>query len=628
MPALKISESVIRQNSSDKSFQRGKEYARSQAVRDLFWRDQTLQASVAGSTYYRVSIGFSDRGIQSANCSCPYDFGGWCKHIVAVLLVGMEQPQIEERLNLSQMLEKLDLEQTRKLLHNLVAQSPDLLDLIDIQIQLLNSIKENKSKSAKASSSKSGKTTTKAQTQHPEIDRSPFRRQFAYALRNSLRNSEHSYYDDEDPFSDIMYAEMEKTKVFLEAGDSFRAFMMLYAIAEELCNYTEEIENYFGDVSDLTYHLDLEMAEAILWTDFSVKERQKWVTEIEGTQDSLCTEFDFSLAALIQGWDDPYLQAVLQGQAKPVDLDPQTLTVTKSFKRKRTNIQKGTNVYVHETDLRPLGSIRLRILQAQERFDEYLNLAKDAGFFTDYVNMLFQLGRHDAAIATAENVEDENDAFEIAQKFLEHGFEQQALYLAHKGLQLQEEDAKRYRTGELADWTARLAESLGEMEILLKAKVIAFKLKPSLATYHQIRDLTKDKWNITKDILLKYLLQLDSSNAAEAKVKIFLEEGLFDEAIAIANTIHCPSYTRLQVMQAVIKSHPQWVITKAKALAEDIINRGKSDDYEQAIAWLEQVRNGYQTIKKEKEWLSYRNQLVEVNIRKRKLMELVKRKEL
>ncbi|TYQ24291.1 SWIM zinc finger domain-containing protein [Pseudanabaena sp. UWO310] len=626
MPALKISESVIRQNASDKSFQRGKEYARSQSVQDLFWRDQTLQATVAGSTYYRVSIGFSDRGIQSAQCSCPYDFGGWCKHIVAVLLVGMEQPKIEERPSLVQMLEKLDLEQTRKLLHNLTIQSPDLVDLIDIQIQLLNSIKENKSKSAKAAKASSKSKASKTATKHPEIDRSPFRRQLAYTLRKSLSDYEYSYSDEDDPFTDVIYEEIEKTKVFLETGDSFRAFVMLYAIAEELCNYTEEIENYLGDVENLTDHLDLAMAEAILWTDFSVKERQKWVTEIEGTQDTLCAQLDFSLAALIQGWDDPYLQAVLQGKAKPENLDHDSAKISTQFKRKRTTIHKGGNIYTHETNQYQLVSIRLRILQAQERFDEYLNLAKDAGTFTNYINMLLQLGRHDEAIAESENVQDEHQAFEIAQQLLEHGLEKQALYIAHKGLQLQDEDAKRYRTVEFAEWTAGLAESLGETEILLNAKIIAFKLKPSLATYHQIRDLTKNKWKKTKDILIKYLLQLDSFDTAEAKVNIFLEEGLFDEAIAIANTNYCPYHNRLQVMQAVIKNNPQWVITKAQSLAEDIIARGKSDDYEQAITWLEQVRNGYQTLKKEKEWLSYRNQLVEVNVRKRKLMELVKRK--
>jgi uncharacterized Zn finger protein len=627
MPVLKINESVIRQNASDKSFERGKEYARSQAVRDLVLRDQTLQASVAGSTYYRVSIDFSDRGIQSATCYCPYDFGGWCKHIVAVLLVGMEQSQIEERPSLAKMLERLDLEQTRQILHNLSAKSPDLVDLIDIQIELLTSIKENKSKS---SSSKASKTlsnkTSKTETQHPEIDRSQFRRQLAYSLRNALRDYEHSYYDEDDPFTDIVDDEIESAKAFLEAGDSFRAFVMLYAIAEELCNHTEEIENYFGDVSDLIYHLDLDMAEAILWTDFSVKDRQKWVTEIEGTQDSLCAELDFSLAALIQGWDDPYLQAVLQDKKKPENINHHLIKIATQSKRTKTSIQKGENVYSHETDLRPLGAIRLRILQAQERFDEYLNLAKDADFFTDYVNMLLQLDRHNEAIAAAENVQDESDAFEIAQKLLEYGFERQALSIANKGLQLQEEDAKRYRSVEFAVWTANLAERLGETGILLNAKIIAFKLSPSLADYHQIRDLTQDKWQATRDILLKYLVQLDSFPASEAKVDIFLEEGLLDEAIAIANTSYCQIHVRLRVMQAVISSNPQWVITKAKTLAEELITIGKSDSYDNAISWLEQVRNGYRSLKQEKEWLGYRNQLVEVNARKRKLMELVKRK--
>jgi uncharacterized Zn finger protein len=627
MPVLKINESVIRQNASDKSFERGKEYARSQAVRDLVLRDQTLQASVAGSTYYRVSIYFSDRGIQSATCYCPYDFGGWCKHIVAVLLVGMEQSQIEERPSLAKMLERLDLEQTRQILHNLSAKSPDLVDLIDIQIELLTSIKENKSKS---SSSKASKTlsnkTSKTETQHPEIDRSQFRRQLAYSLRNALRDYEHSYYDEDDPFTDIVDEEIESAKAFLEAGDSFRAFVMLYAIAEELCNHTEEIENYFGDVSDLIYHLDLDMAEAILWTDFSVKDRQKWVTEIEGTQDSLCAELDFSLAALMQGWDNPYLQAVLQGKEKPENINHQPIEVSTQSKRKKIGIPQGENAYIHETDLRPLGAIRLRVLQAQERFDEYLNLAKDADFFTNYVNMLLQLDRHNEAIAAAENVQDESDAFEIAQKLLEYGFERQALYIANKGLQLQEEDAKRYRSVEFAVWTANLAERLGETGILLNTKIIAFKLRPSLADYHQIRALTQGKWQATRDILIKYLVQLDSFPASEAKVDIFLEEGLLDDAIAIANTSYCQIHVRLRVMQAVISSNPQWVITKAKALAEEIITIGKSDSYDNAIAWLEQVRNGYQILKQEKEWLNYRNQLVEVNARKRKLMELVKGK--
>jgi uncharacterized Zn finger protein len=41
---------------------------------------------------------------------------------------------------------------------------------------------------------------------------------------------------------------------------------------------------------------------------------------------------------------------------------------------------------------------------------------------------------------------------------------------------------------------------------------------------------------------------------------------------------------------------------------------------------LEQVKRAYLASKQEEEWRSYRQQLVEVNSKKRKLMEIVKRK--
>ena len=109
-----------------------------------------MQASVTGNEYYRVTVGFKDQKVQPATCTCPYDFGGWCKHIVATLLVGMEQDKIEERPSLSQLLEHLDLEQTRKLLHEIVLESPDLIDFIDSHVELLISSKNAASKLSKS----------------------------------------------------------------------------------------------------------------------------------------------------------------------------------------------------------------------------------------------------------------------------------------------------------------------------------------------------------------------------------------------------------------------------------------------------------------------------------------------
>jgi uncharacterized Zn finger protein len=596
MPTLKIAESLIRQNADDKSFERGRDYARSRAVSDLVWRGQTLRASVVGNEYYCVTIGFSGQSkqiVQDATCSCPYDYGDWCKHIVATLLVANDQGNIEERPSLAQLLERLNLEQTRKLLDNLVVENPDLIDQIDLQVELLTAVKPTNSKSSKSQSS---------QNQRPEIDRSPFRRNVRSEIREALRSAEEDY-SEEDPFIDVIDDEIKKATGFIDAGDSFRAFVMLYATAEELAVHRNDIDDYSDSFSDLVDSLDRAIAEAILWTDFSVEEREKWASELEGTQDLLGVELEQSLTVFSQGWDDPQLLAILAGEFDTREIE----------------------------QLKPafceLGYVRLNILESQERFEEYLRFAKTLGFLVPYVTMLIQLGRLEQAIASAEKIENHEQAFAIAQKLLEHGSEQEALRIAHKGLQLLEEGSSAHYASELAVWTAALAEQLGETKILLNAKIIAFKLKPSLADYHEIRDLTGDKWNSTKEILLKYLSKSSFyGGGSDAKVDIFLDEGLIDQAIAVVEGGYCSRELRLRVMQVAAGFDPQWVITKGKALAEDIINRGKSEYYEDAVKWLEQVKRGYLASSQQEEWRSYRQQLVEVNSKKRKLMEIVKRK--
>jgi len=47
---------------------------------------------------YQVRIIFDADGIREATCSCPYDWSGWCKHIVAMLLTYIHAPEtMEER---------------------------------------------------------------------------------------------------------------------------------------------------------------------------------------------------------------------------------------------------------------------------------------------------------------------------------------------------------------------------------------------------------------------------------------------------------------------------------------------------------------------------------------------------
>jgi uncharacterized Zn finger protein len=49
----------------------------------------------SASMPYQVSITLDEASVLDADCSCPYDWGGACKHIVAALLAYVHEPAFE-----------------------------------------------------------------------------------------------------------------------------------------------------------------------------------------------------------------------------------------------------------------------------------------------------------------------------------------------------------------------------------------------------------------------------------------------------------------------------------------------------------------------------------------------------
>lgn len=84
MPTLEtLTEADLRGALEDQSLQRARGYLG--RVQNPVRSGQSLSAQVRGSSLYQVEIEVLPGGIQ-ARCSCPYDWGGLCKHIGAVLL--------------------------------------------------------------------------------------------------------------------------------------------------------------------------------------------------------------------------------------------------------------------------------------------------------------------------------------------------------------------------------------------------------------------------------------------------------------------------------------------------------------------------------------------------------------
>lgn len=75
----------IRGLCTEQSFDRGVNYWKNGRVQELDVDGGRIRATVRGSNDYDVSIDVANDAIRT-HCSCPYDYAGDCKHIVAVLL--------------------------------------------------------------------------------------------------------------------------------------------------------------------------------------------------------------------------------------------------------------------------------------------------------------------------------------------------------------------------------------------------------------------------------------------------------------------------------------------------------------------------------------------------------------
>jgi uncharacterized Zn finger protein len=55
----------------------------------------------------KITIQFDAGGLTEATCTSPYDYEGWCKHIVAVALASIRKPEtIQQRLGLNELLDR------------------------------------------------------------------------------------------------------------------------------------------------------------------------------------------------------------------------------------------------------------------------------------------------------------------------------------------------------------------------------------------------------------------------------------------------------------------------------------------------------------------------------------------
>jgi hypothetical protein len=176
---------------------------------------------------------------------------------------------------------------------------------------------------------------------------------------------------DNDPFLEFL----TRITTFIQSGEVSNALIILEIVTEESVRtwkmYQEEYEyEDDGSIADFFKELDTLWAEAFLNFERTLQQREYWETCLNHWANELLAEgsyFTTALGALKYGWHYAAFQQELQGkreQSSPAE-------------EWQSNNQ--------------LVKVYLQLLLQQQRYQEYLWLAKVSGRYLDYVVMLLKL---------------------------------------------------------------------------------------------------------------------------------------------------------------------------------------------------------------------------------------------
>ena len=585
MPDPKLTEALIRNLTSAQSFSRGEEYFIAGAVSDLTLRGNRLRAQVEGSRYdpYQVVVELDAAGVIDATCTCPYDLGSYCKHIVAVILAYIRQPDhVTERRPVAELLVPLDRDELADLLTNLLSEHAHLVDWVEAQL-------------GAKTVSLGPKAADKSRPRHTPIDPAPFRRQAQNILGGLGRmRSSDAYWATSGVVNEVENV-IKQAQPFIEAGDGRNALLILEAVTEVYVGRWTDFDDSDGELGELFSDLGSLFAEALLSADLSPDERKAWVKKLAAWQGEvedygIDEGFEMAIAAAKQGWDYPPLQQAIEGQIT-----------------EKGGCEGETHWYANE-----LVAIQLKVLERQGKTVEYLNLAKAKGQTERYLTMLVKLGRSQEAIEDGlKSLVTPDEALALGMALREHGLPLDALKIGEHGLALQGEIRM------LSRWLRDLAAGLGRLEIALNAARTAFARSLCLEDYRAVQTIAGADWHSIKTELLQLLA---ATSYGSDKIEIYLYEGMIAEAV---KTVDQNSYLRYdaleRVVDAALPSHPDWVIGQCKKQAEPIMDGGKSKYYDQAVRWLTKARQAFRTSDRADEWSKYLESVIGKHARKSSL---------
>ena len=245
----RLTKAYVRGLTSEKSFERGESYYQDGAIMDPVRQGMELSAYCEGSEYepYRLSVILAQGGVEDTSCTCPYDWGGICKHLVALLLTYVHNPEVFRVIPpLKEMLAQSSKEELIAIINRMIKREPELMAIVEL--------------AAATQQGQAGKT----------VDVAAYRGQARRVLRHgSPRSVEKEMRSLRDAASGLA-----------EGGDLLNAGVVYQALLEEAINrYDDEMLSMDeeGDIAVLVDELAQGLIECMKHSNADEDTRRAWL---------------------------------------------------------------------------------------------------------------------------------------------------------------------------------------------------------------------------------------------------------------------------------------------------------------------------------------------------------------
>ena len=551
----KITENKIRSWVGERSFARGKRYYEQGAIMSPWLQENTLKAKCWGSMPqpYHIWVQLGPDSIESGECSCPVGDGGHCKHVAALLLDWLHDPDSFQEIEpLEKALSRREKSDLIQLIRQMIARYPDLEDLVHL---------------------------SPVDSASPAVSINPdlIRRQVDQAIKHG--DYGHTYYGAAASIANELESIMQQADVYRERDDWLNTAVIYRTVLDELRSQHMQVYDHDGDLGSVFWDGSERLGECL-----------EQVQQPETRLEILRTLVDVILEDTRvggYGFADAAYDIVLT-QAQPVEKEEIVVWVEDELAKTGSS-----DDISGKWRAEAYGRFLLNLQSDTLTDDQFIQLCRRTGQLKKLVERLLQLGRINEAISDVKTASD-YELLSLADLFVTYGHDTVAEGLVWK------------RTGTSKDtrldgWLKQQAVNRGDWHKAIQYAENRFRQRPNVEYYQEMKTIAEElgDWPGRQETILS---RLTKQEEYALLTRIQLLENDIEAALKTLPKVRYGSNLAMEVAKAAEATQPREAIRLYQQKVERLIAARGRSNYAEAADYLTRVKNLYIKLQETGDW--------------------------